>query len=75
VHPDTAIRLAQDHHDELTEGARAAREARSAGYSRPLRRRVPRWRVTWSGITLAAAGASGRPGRSWVIIISATRGA
>lgn len=74
MHPDTAMRMTQYHHDELTECARASRGRRSAA-ARKAHRHVPHWRVTWSRATLAAAGASGRPSRSWVIIISATRGA
>lgn len=55
--------------------AEAARRKAAAVLPAP-RRRVPRWRVNWSRTTLAPAGAAGRPGRSWVIIISATtRGA
>jgi hypothetical protein len=74
VHPDTAMRMTQYHHDELTKGARASRGRRPADERKP-HWHVPHWRVTWSRATIAAAGASGRPGRSWVIIISATRGA
>lgn len=72
MHPDTAMCLVRHHHDDLIQ---RARQARTSAGSRGLRRLVPRWRVTWSRATLAAAGGSGRPGRSWVIIISATRGA
>lgn len=72
MHPDTAMCLARHHHDDLIQ---RARQARTAPGSRWIARRVPRWRVTWSRATLAAAGASGQPGRSWVIIISATRSA
>ena len=67
MHPDMTGALARGRQDELMERARASR--RTAG----VRGGVPRWHVTWSRATLAAAGASGRRGRSWVIIISATR--
>jgi hypothetical protein len=36
--------------------------------------RVPRYYVSWSRTTLTPAGATGRRERSWVIVISATRG-
>ena len=72
MHPDMAVCLVRQHHDDLIQ---RARQARTSAGSRGLRRRVPRWQVTWSRATLAAAGAPGRRGRSWVIIISATRGA
>jgi hypothetical protein len=68
------MRMTQYHHDELTECAHASRGRRPADARKP-HRQVPHWRVTWSRATLAAAGASGRPSRSWVIIISATCGA
>ena len=79
MQPDTAMRMTRYHHDELTKGARASRAAR-ASRGRPgdvpkPRRHFPYWRLTWARATIAAAGASGRRSRSWVIIISATRGA
>ena len=73
MHPDIATRLARYHHDEMIARAHASREWRPAAAPRPLRRRVPRWRVTWTRTTVAEASASGRRSRSWVIIISATR--
>ena len=36
--------------------------------------RLPRSRVRWSRVTLPGVGAAGRRERSWVIVISATRG-
>jgi hypothetical protein len=36
--------------------------------------RLPRYRVRWSRTTLPAIGTAGRRERSWVIVISATRG-
>ena len=73
MHPDMAASLARSHHDELMERAHEARML--AGTRGDLRRHVPRMHVSWTRAALAAAGASGRPSRSWVIIISATRGA
>ena len=73
MHPDMSRNLARDHHDELMERARRARALDGTRGER--RRHVPRMHVSWTRAALAAAGTSGRPGRSWVIIISATRGA
>lgn len=36
--------------------------------------RVPRYRVSWSRTSLSRIGATGRRERSWVIVISASRG-
>jgi hypothetical protein len=72
MHPDMAGSLARNHHDELIERAHRARTLAGA---RGRGRHVPRMHVSWSRAALAAASTSGRPGRSWVIIISATRGA
>lgn len=72
MHPELSMSLARSRREEMIG---RAREARRAAAGRAFRPGVPRWRITWSRATLAAAGASGRPSRSWVIIISATRGA
>lgn len=37
-------------------------------------RRIPRYHVSWSRMSLPAIGAAGRHERSWVIVISATKG-
>lgn len=89
MHPEMARMLADQHRRELTERAELARRARltapagltgrrRATASAPGRRvlgwRVPRYRVSWSRTTLSPAGSAGRRGRSWVIVISATRG-
>jgi len=36
--------------------------------------RVPRYRVSWSRISLSRIGSAGRRERSWLIVISASRG-
>lgn len=77
IHPDMAGALAKQHqHDLLTRAARrhSAPGGRSARQAAGLR--VPRYRVSWSRTTLSpgGAGAAGGRGRSWVIVISATRG-
>lgn len=72
MHPEMARSLAVQHYGELMAHARQRQAA--AGLRGP-RRRLPRWHVNWSRTTLAPACAGERPRRSWVLIISATRGA
>jgi hypothetical protein len=72
MHPELISALATEHRRDMTAHLNAHRPM-PAG---PARRRlphltVPRLRVTWSRTTLAAAGRS--RGRSYVIVISATR--
>lgn len=55
--------LVKDRQRELTREA-----GRHAG------RRIPRYHVSWSRMSLPAIGAAGRRERSWVIVISATKG-
>jgi len=64
-----------------TRGTRLQAAASPRGPRRGARRPhlpgalLPRYRVTWSRTALSAAAADGaRRGRSWVIVISATRG-
>jgi hypothetical protein len=79
MHPEMARSLAQDRCGELVNQAHErarARDAREMARARRSHGRRPKWHVTWSREVLAAAGAgAGQTGRSWVIIISATRGA
>jgi hypothetical protein len=63
------------------EAGRAGRASRRRAAASPRgprraapRAYLPRYRVSWSRTTLSAAGAGGHRGRSWVIVISATRG-
>jgi hypothetical protein len=67
---------------EAGRGSQDARRCAAASPRGPRRRAprayrrgglLPRYRVSWSRTTLSPAGAGGR-GRSWVIVISATRG-
>ena len=44
-----------------------------ARFMRPARH-IPRYRVSWSRMSLPAIGSAGRSERSWVIVISATKG-
>jgi hypothetical protein len=90
LHPVMASALASEHRcDMITQASQAALGAGAREASRANRRRgaasprgprraaprayLPRYRVSWSRTTLSSAGAGGR-GRSWVIVISATRG-
>jgi len=90
LHPDMASALASEHRrDMMTRVGQAALSAEAREAGRASRRRaaaslrgprraaprayLPRYRVSWSRTTLSPAGAGGR-GRSWVIVISATRG-
>jgi hypothetical protein len=64
-----------------TRGTRLQAAASQRGPRRGARRPhlpgalLPRYRVTWSRTALSTAAADGaRRGRSWVIVISATRG-
>lgn len=76
MHPELLISLAAERHRDLAAAMassnprlRAPRD-RAAGRARPLT--MPRFRVSWSHTTLGAVTGRGR-GRSWVIVISATR--
>jgi hypothetical protein len=83
MQPEIAMALARQHQDELS--GDASRHVRPAGHTRPdtlrARRRLPRWHITWTRMTLSpaeeAGGMSGagrsRPRSSWVIIISPGR--
>ena len=76
MHPEIASALAEQHQHDLIRQAHqrhAVRVARASRRHAPSWR-VPRYRVHWSRTTLSAAGAAGRGERSWVIVISATRG-
>ena len=75
MHPEIARGLAAQHRDELIRDAGTGRRA--------VRRRFPRWHVSWTRTVLAPAIAPGasragrvsRRGSSLVIIISAHRSA
>jgi hypothetical protein len=84
MHHEMASALAEERRRDLTRQAtqwRAASVAAEAGVpvshvrdTRVPGWRIPRYRVHWSRTTLPAIGAAGRRERSWVIVISATRG-
>jgi hypothetical protein len=78
MHPEIAKTLVAQHQNELMQD--------SASRRRAVRRRFPRWHVSWTRTVLAPAvapgsaganraGRAGRRGSSLVIIISAHRSA
>jgi hypothetical protein len=73
MHPELLSALVAERHRDLaaTMNARRAPSSSRAGRRAP-HLTVPRFRVTWTRTTLAAV-AGRRRGRSWVIVISATR--
>ncbi len=72
MHPEMARILVRQHEHELARQAHRQRIAASAPANRHLR--LPRYRLHWSRTTLSGGGLPGRRERSWVIVISATRG-
>lgn len=72
MHPEVARILAEQHEHELARQADRHRIAAIAQHTRPTL--LPRYRLHWSRTTLSGAGVAGRRERSWVIVISATRG-
>jgi hypothetical protein len=76
MHPQIATALAEEHRRDLI--GQAQRRRTAASPRGPRRKaagwRVPRYRLSWSRISLSPAGVAGPRERSWIIIISATRG-
>jgi len=84
MHPEMLPSLVAERHRAVATSMNAHRPPARSGRTGPppagparrdrgAGRRRPFLRVSWSRVTLAAqAGATGR-GRSWVIVISATR--
>ena len=69
---ETAEACQTAHASQASQAAQAARGARRPHLSGAL---LPHYRVSWSRTALSTAAADGaRRGRSWVIVISATRG-
>ena len=72
MHPQLISSLATEHRRDMTADLNAHRPVpQRAARRRAPHLTVPRFRVSWSRTTLAAAGR--RRGRSYVIVISATR--
>jgi hypothetical protein len=79
MNPELTATLAARHSRELTTRATArhvlapeARPRSSQARPRSSRLLVPRYRVTWTRVSLALAD-GGRRRTSWTIVISATR--
>lgn len=78
MHSAMASDLATQRRHEMASRALAASQVRAAAGPRGPRRLepgafFPRFRLSWSRTALSPAADGGRRGRSWVIIISATR--
>lgn len=72
LHPELMSSLAAERRRDMSAGLNAHQTTTErAPQRRAPQLAVPRLRVTWSRTTLAAAGQ--RRGRSYVIVISATR--
>ena len=74
MHPALASALASQHRHEMTVKAGHQAQAAPAAIAAPAGALLPRYRVSWSRTTLSTAADGARRGRSWVIVISATRG-
>jgi hypothetical protein len=81
MHPEIALALAEERQRELARLASQRHVAHAdVEYAGDVTPRhvpawhIPRYRVSWSRTTLPAIGVAGRRSRSWVIVISATRG-
>ena len=68
MHPELLSAVVAEHHRDLRSAMTAHRVP--AASARP--RRLPRFRLSWTGTTLAAATGNRRE-KSLVIVISATR--
>jgi hypothetical protein len=75
MHPELLSSLATEHRRDLDARLNRAVVTKTPAPARHhLARLLPRLRVSWQRTTLAAVGGPSRdPGRSWVIVISATR--
>lgn len=71
MNPALTMALADQYRRELTAQSARLQPSRHRSPARTPRVLVPGFRVTWTRLSLAPAGAGRR--RSWVIVISATR--
>jgi hypothetical protein len=78
---EMASALIQERQRELARKAgqwQALHDAREGLSPDPARRaqgwRLPRYRISWSRTSLSRVGTAGRRERSWVIVISASKG-
>jgi hypothetical protein len=72
MYPQLMLSLAEERRRDMTADLNAHRPVRQRAVRRAPHLNVPRLRVNWSRTTLAAT-AGRRRGRSYVIVISATR--
>ena len=72
MHPELLSAVVAEHRRDLHSAMTAHRAPRASAAARPRRRGLPRFRLSWTGTTLAAAGGN-RRAKSLVIVISATR--
>jgi len=72
MNPALTAALAADHSRELTTRAASRRALASQVLPRSGRRLAPRYRVTWTRVSLAMTDGNRRRS-SWAIVISASR--
>ena len=72
MHPELLSAVVAEHHRDLHSAMISHRVPGTSAATRARPRRLPRFRLSWTGTTLAAA-AGNRRGKSLVIVISATR--
>jgi hypothetical protein len=71
MHPELLSAVVAEHHRDLRSAMAAHRSQAASAATSARPRRLPRFRLSWTGTTLAAAG--NRREKSLVIVISATR--
>ena len=72
MHPELLSAVVAEHHRDLRSAMTAHRVPTASAATSARPRRLPRFRLSWTGTTLAAA-AGNRREKSLVIVISATR--
>ena len=72
MHQELLSAVVAERRRELHSAMTAGRGQSAGAATRARPRRLPRFRLSWTGTTLAAA-AGNRRGKSLVIVISATR--
>jgi hypothetical protein len=72
MHPELLSYLVAERHRDLAAARSRWRSPDGRAARRAHPRSLPRFRVSWTRMTLCAGTGRGR-GRSWVIVISATR--
>jgi hypothetical protein len=72
MHPELLSAVVAEHHRDLRSARTARRVPTASAATRARPRRLPRFRLSWTGATLTAAEGNRRE-KSLVIVISATR--